>query len=143
MGIKQIIGIGIILLDLFVAIWLITLIGARNFGRFSLGYMFMLFMTALLLGVLGYINPNDWEKAYKDNIHNKNKHFKLFGLPTILIICVLLVYKMSRPYLFGMLAGFLIIIYMVKYCRELLYTIEQLKEFFDEMLKKRFKWLDK
>ena len=103
----------------------------------------MLFMAALLFGILGKLDPKEWELDYNKKFKKKqNKYFfRLSILIVFLISCLLTIRFFIHPYMIGMIAGFGVIWGMAYYGKDILHIIDLFRASFEGILLEKYKWL--
>ena len=146
MGLKTILTLGFIFLDLFIAIWLISLIGLKLFAVFVFTYMIFLVIWSIVHGLMGNLNNKDWFKAYTDN-NNKVNFKKLLAVPLFLIVGMAVIYlapSNAFAFLMGCVTALFAVTFLLTFCMDFLYMTSEYIEVMEEMLINAYpKWFKK
>ena len=143
MGFKGYIGLGILLLDLFLVLAIIGFIGIKPFALFALYYMLSLFGWSIIFRLTGILDEKRWEKAYYKNL-GKIKWFRLSWMLIIIIMGLLLV-SVLGDYLWisATLTACIVVLYLNYISGEFLHNIMMIQTLMQGMMVKKYKWLRK
>ena len=147
MNIKTILGLVIVFGDLFIALYIISLIGFGNFSKFISFSFVSSFITAFIL-VFYYTQFAKFDRSstsYWKQIslikQNKISSVTIYMILLILMVnLILLVVFQEHSILIGLLTGFSLTSYLFFLGQEVLYKIEFMKETADDLVKV---WIEK
>jgi len=140
LNIKSILTILLIFLDLFIIIGLTAYIGIKLMGFFIIGYIIGFIVSPIIVFMVDKDYDYDWEKYY---IRNGSKiNWLMTSASALFFIGLSLLQKNQTNLLivasFGALAGAMTTVYMMMFCRDLLFIIDNYREVASEMIIKSF-----
>jgi len=138
LNLKPLIGIGIVLLDLFVIIFITTKIGIKTVALFTLTYMLSLMAWSVILILMGFADEKKWKIAY---IKNKSKvNWTKAGVIMIYILSSFFaLYMFPEKYLIiGISSAFSVISYLMFFCKDFLYFVNEYTLTFQNLLLKKY-----
>jgi len=121
MKLKAFFGIGLLIIDTIILIFLIGFMGLNNFKYFSIGYVISAFGSAILIGLCSKgLDPKKWELVY---LKNKFKGSKALWVAGIIIVGMLICGLIGFPFYVGFFTAFMVDYYIIFYFSELLHIL--------------------
>lgn len=140
MNYKKILFLGIFIGDLVLILWLISLIGFKSFGLFSLGYFGMVIISAF--GIMSFdkfilkkqnYNPDEWKYKYLKQ-KGKVKYYRLVWVVGIITASIIMVHYHGYPFMFGMKTAFGVNLYLIYRCQDFLHVLTNMVNTLGEVL---------
>ena len=142
MGFKRYLSIGLILLDLIILIFIIDLMGIKQFAIFSVSYIIGLILWSILARLTGALEVESWQEHFQRKVNYTRAAMViiiiLFGLFSS-ILAIKLNYNIT--WYFGLATGIFVTWYLINQCKDFLYMLHTMGKSLDSMLIKKYpKW---
>jgi len=135
MGLKGLLMVGSIFLDMALLLWLMSIIGYLNMLHFTIMFLIMSILTGIFLRVTGQFTLDKISKKYKKSPGIKGK--SIIGVFVIMLTCLLLLaYFKMNAYLMGSFCGIVVSLFYIYIGYDLIYNILMMYNQIEKMLSK-------
>ena len=137
MGLKGIIQMfGAIAFNIALVVLLFGRIGGMGIIYFFMGLLLGSFIAAYLFR----LQFSECRIAYEDNNFHVDK-LKSYGILALVLSFLIITAIIKNPFIMGIITGFALCLYITRYCKDLIYSFSMHNSAFDDMLRRKFKWL--